>query len=500
MKNYRRKISQLTLFFLLLVGLSSSALAQQATTLQVKLDDSIATEPVSGRLLVFFSKRNQQPMNGPAWFGPEPFYGIDIQNVQPGSTITLDDSADGFPGPISKLASGEYVVQAILDHDFYQSNHARGDGNFHSRGQKVDIQGQPVQLVLDQVVKGAKYEDSEFVKFVEVKSKLLSEFHGREVVERAMVVLPASYSSEPDRRFPVYYEVTGFGGTLEQLQKRWKSGQQPPKKDQSEFIRVLLTGQCKWGHHVYANSATNGPRGDAFVNEMVPEIDRKFRTVPESTARFVGGHSSGGWSSLWLQVSYPDSFGGVWSTAPDPVDFRNWQGTDLYDASANVFYDTAGKEKPLARFGGRVMATYAKFTKMDDVLGRGGQIRSFDAVFSPLDSDGKPAICWDRETGTVDPKIVEYWKQYDISLLLKNNWSTLAPKLQSKLHVYMGDLDTFYLEGATKKLGERMKELGSDAVVEIFPGKDHGSLLTPQLRNRILNEISEQFWKHHPRS
>ena len=95
---------------------------------------------------------------------------------------------------------------------------------------------------------------------------------------------------------------------------------------------------------------------------------------------------------------------------------------------------------------------------------------------------------------------MEYWKQYDISLLLKNNWSTLAPKLESKIHVYMGDLDTFYLEGATIKLGERMEELGSDAVVEIFPGKDHSSLMTPTLRNRILKEMSDQFWKHHPKS
>ena len=488
------------LLVLLMLVFAVPAIGQQATTIEVKLAESAASEPVTGRLLVFLSKRNPQPMNGPAWFGPEPFFAMDVDAAEPGTTITLDDSADGFPEPISKLAHGDYFVQAILDHDFYQSNHARGDGNFYSKSQKVDIKSEPVQLVLDQKVDGPKYEDSKSAKFVEVNSKLLGTFHKREVKERAIVVLPPSYEQEPERRYPVYYEVTGFGGTLEQLQRRWQRGQRPAREGHTEFIRVVLTGQCKWGHHVYANSATNGPRGDAFVKEMIPEIDRQFRTVPEPTARFVGGHSSGGWSSLWLQVSYPETFGGVWSTAPDPVDFRNWQGTDIYQETANVFYDSEGKEKPLARIGGRIMATYAKFTKMDDVLGRGGQIRSFDAVFSPIGNDGKPAHCWDRATGQVDPKIVEHWKQYDISLLLKNNWSTLAPKLESKIHVYMGELDTFYLEGATKKLGERMKELGSDAVVEIFPDKDHSSLMTPALRNRILKEMSEQFWKHHPKS
>ena len=231
---------------------------------------------------------------------------------------------------------------------------------------------------------------------------------------------------------------------------------------------------------------------------MIPAIDKRFRTIPEPTARFVGGHSSGGWSSLWLQVTYPDTFGGVWSTAPDPVDFRDWQGTNIYEPQANVYYNQDGSKKPLARRGDRVLVSYPDFTVMDDTLGRGGQIRSFDAVFSPLGADGLPATCWDRETGIVKPEILKHWEKYDISLQLKRNWNELAPKLEGKLRVYMGSADTFCLEGATIKLGERLKELGSDAVVEIFEGKDHGSLLTPELRSRIKREMSDQFRKFHP--
>ena len=474
--------------------------AQPSHSFEVTLDKDVANKPVTGRLLVFISSQNPQPMNGPNWFGPEPFFGIDVKNVKPGDTIKVDDSANGFPDVLSKLPTGDYFVQAILDHDFYSANHANGAGNFYSKPQRINISGKSVSLTLNQVVPPTTYKDKDHLKFVQIKSKLLADFHNREVIERSLVVLPPSYSNQLDRRYPVYYVVTGFGGTLTQLQRQWSSGQQPPSSGQSEFIRVYLTGQCKWGHHVYANSTTNGPRGDALVKEMIPEIDRRFRTIAQPTARFVGGHSSGGWSSLWLQVAYPDFFGGVWSTAPDPVDFRNWQGTNLYAESPNVYVDEDGQKRPLARFGNRVMAYYQDFTNMDDVLGRGGQIRSFDAVFSPKRSDGQPAHCWNRETGIVNPDILEHWKKYDISLILKNSWSELAPKLKSKLHVMMGDKDTFYLEGATIKLGERMKELGSDAVIEIFPGKDHRNLLTPKLRNRILSEMSEQFWKHHPKS
>ena len=199
-----------------------------------------------------------------------------------------------------------------------------------------------------------------------------------------------------------------------------------------------------------------------------------------------------------MQVNYPDAFGGVWSTAPDPVDFRDWQGTNLYEDGANVYFDAAGQKRPLARNNGRVLVYYQNFSQMDDVLGRGGQIRSFDAVFSPLGDDGKPAKMWDRETGKVRPEILDYWTQYDISRKLQQNWSELQPKLAGKLHVYMGDEDTFYLENATRLLGERLKGLGSDAVVEMFPGKDHMNLLNSQMKARIMREMSQQFWKNHP--
>ena len=90
------------------------------------------------------------------------------------------------------------------------------------------------------------------------------------------------------------------------------------------------------------------------------------------------------------------------------------------------------------------------------------------------------------------------WEAYDIRLILEKNWATLGPQLAGKLHVFMGDADTFYLEGATILLKESLSQLGSDAVVEIVPDKDHGSLLTSELRDRIRREMSERYLKHHP--
>ena len=100
---------------------------------------------------------------------------------------------------------------------------------------------------------------------------------------------------------------------------------------------------------------------------------------------------------------------------------------------------------------------------------------------------------WGRETGAVDPRVVDAWKKYDINLKLEENWSTLGPKLEGKLHVIVGDRDNFYLEGATRKLAATLSQLGSDAQVTIVPGRDHADLMTPELYARIRREMSQSF-------
>ena len=179
------------------------------------------------------------------------------------------------------------------------------------------------------------------------------------------------------------------------------------------------------------------------------------------------------------------------------MDFRDWQGSSIYDGES-VFYEADGKtKKPLARVNGRILLWYPDFTKMDDAMGRGGQIRSFEAVFSPLGEDGQPRFAFDRETGLPDAEVIEYWKRYDIGLILQEKWAQMEEQLSGKIHVYMGDLDTFYLEEATRLLGERLKAIGSDAVVEMFPGKDHMNLVDRNLRHRIMLEMTKAFRKNH---
>jgi hypothetical protein len=292
------------------------------------------------------------------------------------------------------------------------------------------------------------------------------------------------------------YEIPGFGSSHKDGIGRYLEKGAEAAEGEEEFIRVKLSGQCKWGHHVYANSATNGPRGDALVREMIPQIDAAYRTVGQPHARFAMGHSSGGWASLWLQVNYPDEFNGAWGSAPDPVDFRDYQQVDLYrDPPLSLYIDESGARRPIARAGEKPILWYDAFGRMDDVLARGGQLRSFEAVFSPLGKDGLPQKLWDRAGGRIDPAVAKAWEAYDLRLVIERNWSVLKDKLAGKLHITMGSLDTFYLDGAVVRLAESLKALGNDAEVTIVPGKDHGGVFTPDYVKQMHRQMGERFRK-----
>ena len=172
------------------------------------------------------------------------------------------------------------------------------------------------------------------------------------------------------------------------------------------------------------------------------------------------------------------------------MDFRDFQKVDLYSPGVNAFKDPEGNRRPVARMGGRAVIFYDNFSKLEDVIGDGGQMHSFEAVFSPLDADSRPRALWDRATGAVDPVTAKAWEKYDIRLILERNWATLGPKLKGKIRVVTGEEDTFYLDGAAKLLKASLSSLGSDAVVELVPGRDHGTVMDAALAARFDREMN----------
>jgi len=476
----------------------------RATALEFKLsfDKAVSSVPFSGRVYVLLSKSQPKELpSGPNWFNPEPFFALDVKDWKPGAPLALGAGALGYPVPITKLAKGNYWIQAVMDFNRGARSFSAAEGNGYSQpiNQEVNPSSEKtIKLRLDQVFHERRFQDTDRIKLVDLESKLLSAFEGQPDRMRAGVVLPASFAQNPSWRYPVVYEIPGFGGT--HFMASFAEARRATDVAGVEMIWVMLDPSCRLGHHVFADSDNNGPYGRALIEELIPFIEKKFRGLSVPAGRFVTGHSSGGWSSLWLQVTYPDFFGGVWSTAPDPVDFRDFQRVNIYKPGANIFVDENGRNRPVARMNGRPLIYYKPFSDLEAVMGHGGQLGSFEAVFSPRGPDGKPRLLWDRTTGQIDAETAKSWERYDIRLTLERNWKTLGPKLAGKLHVYVGADDNFYLEGAVGLLQQSLMKLGSDARVEIFPGKDHRTLMDRTLRQRIAREMADQFRRHNPQT
>ena len=50
--------------------------------------------------------------------------------------------------------------------------------------------------------------------------------------------------------------------------------------------------------------------------------------------------------------------------------------------------------------------------------------------------------------------MAEQWKKYDLLDILKTNWSTLGPRSANKINVYVGDMDSYYLNDAVENLND----------------------------------------------
>jgi S-formylglutathione hydrolase FrmB len=306
------------------------------------------------------------------------------------------------------------------------------------------------------------------------QSPALTRFWTKPVTIDANVLLPPSYDRDKNRHYPTIYVVPGFDEPSTIDERPWLKRMATLR---TEFIVVSLKSMIDVHgeaiHQAFADSVNDGPWGTALTSEFIPQIDRRFRTIASPHGRFLFGHSSGGWSVLWLQVNYPGTFGGAWALSPDPVDFADFFGPNLtLHPPQNFYRDGAGREYGLDRVDDTDQETIRSSMLRWDWMQR--QIDTYDWVFGPRGKDGKPVPLFDHATGRIDGDVAAYWERhYDITHLLERRWSKDGPAIASRLHVYVGDQDTFHLDGAVRLLRDALASRGGHAEIEFVPGADH---------------------------
>jgi hypothetical protein len=422
--------------------------------------------------------------------------------------VRFDADTLADPLPFSRIKPGEYWVQVRLDVNHNAAyRYSDPDADYVSTPVKlqlptsapVDVTLQPEREVVRSIVapKPLTGDDAEknrqarvaneardaeadaHIKPIDFVSPALSEFWGKPMHVRGIVLLPPDYEASKEK-YPTVYRTEGFGGSLailplsaRQHYRLMKSGDTPP------MIRVFLDHSSPWGTHEFADSVNNGPWGFALTEELIPALEKQYRMDAKPSGRFTTGHSSGGWFAIWQQVRYPEVFGGTWARSPDPVDFRSFTGIDIYRDGANAYVRPDGSAQYLVRdASGKELVSFKEYSQQENVLGDyGGQIDSFDWVFSPKGVDGRPQPLFDRATGKVDPEVARYWREhFDISYLIRRDWKSLKPVLDGKIHLVIGTMDTFHLNEAAVLLDREMQKLGAKADFLFMEGRTHGNI------------------------
>jgi hypothetical protein len=492
------------------------AASQTEARFSISFTKARSEQPLDGRLLLLLST---DPSAEPRMqIGESPrtqmVFGMDVEAMRPDQPVTVAQSAFGYPlRSLRDVPAGEYYVQAVLHR--YETFHRadghtvklpmdrgegqhwnRAPGNLYSSPRKILLAASSgtISIVLDQEIPPIPPpKDTKYIRHLKIQSGLLTKFWGRPMYLRANVLVPEGFDTHPQVSYPLIISEDHFNADFEGF--RTKPPDPNLKPDYSErfhlsgynriqqeeaynlyqqwispgFPRILIA-EINHANPYYddsyaVNSANLGPYGDAIETELIPAIEKQFRGIGQGWARFVYGGSTGGWEAMAVQVFYPDHYNGAFVACPDPVDFRAYTTINLYN-DKNAFYmqgaHTRVAQPGMRDYLGRTFATVQSMNQLELALGSharsGEQFDIWQAVFGPVGEDGYPKPIFNKLTGEIDPAVAAYWKEhYDLSAILQRDWASLGPKLQGKLHIYVGSADTYFLNDAVYYLEDFLK-------------------------------------------
>jgi len=469
---------------------------------EISFSKAVHPDPITGRVYVMISGyKDPEPRFQTRQSRSSPFFGMDVENLDPGEAAVIDAEVLGFPlKSLREIPPGEYFVQGFVNiysefqrsdgHTIWLHNDQwegqqwnRSPGNIHSDVFKITInpsREQTVKLICDNVIPPVQIpQDTRWVKRIKFQSDILTKFWGQPIYLGATILLPRGYDENIDRVYPVNYQQGHFslrppggfrtddpGGDNPRARRGFEFYKAWIDEACPEMIYVTFQHPCPYFDDSYAvNSANCGPYGDAIMKELIPEVESKFRIIRDPWARVLEGGSTGGWEAMALQVFYPDFFGGAFIYCPDPVDFSDVEGVHVYE-DTNAFHRMLNWTKVIIpdsrRADGSLILTSQQIQQYELVLGTHGrsgeQWDIWQAVWGPVGEDGYTKLLIDKKTGKIDSEVAEYWKEnYDLRYILEKNWSTLGPKIKGKLYLYTGDMDTYYLNNPVHKLQEFME-------------------------------------------
>jgi Putative esterase len=258
-----------------------------------------------------------------------------------------------------------------------------------------------------------------------------------------LVYTPPGYDESPERRYPVVYVIQGYTGHVAMWWNRSAFRQPFPETADAMFasrvgppaIVVYVDAWTAYGGSQFVDSPGTGRYHSYLCDEVVPFVDKTYRTIPKAAHRAIMGKSSGGFGAMITPMLRPDLFGALATHAGDA----------LYEFCYIPEFPAAVRH--LRKYDGDIMRWWSgfrarvSFTQPEDMdlLGLLGVAACFSA-----DDDGTPVLPFNPVTGVMRPEIWQRWLDWDPVRMAPRYAEALRGL--SGIWIDAGTRDDFYLD------------------------------------------------------
>ncbi|MFT6995926.1 MAG: hypothetical protein ACJA1P_002671, partial [Maribacter sp.] len=243
------------LILLLLIATNNTLIGQQESSklaFTISVNEDLKTLFKSeGRLLIYVSETDEfEPRYVSVFNGKGHIFGKNIKNWDKNENKVLDGNHEWIKTAewgFNTVPQGVYYIQAVWNQNGDSESQINSPGNLYSESVKVNtLESQKTELTFSKTIPQRELEDHELVKFFEMQSQVLSKWWDKSIGVKASVLLPSGYNSNPDMRYPVRYNVAGYGGRYtrinsliknEEFMSWWTSDKAP------QIITVFLDGE-----------------------------------------------------------------------------------------------------------------------------------------------------------------------------------------------------------------------------------------------------------------
>ncbi|KAF2493678.1 hypothetical protein BU16DRAFT_528907 [Lophium mytilinum] len=514
----------------------------------ISVADGILKSATDGHVQLLFAPAGTNPLDdtdvtsSPNYFFGKNVFGLSTKHpviLSGGSNDTTDYGVFGWRNvSIDDVEPGDYSIQAFLN--IYEKA-VRADGSVVSvrfpcgdGAPGIGGYGTPITSLANITVTGKRqiehlvfnnvtesevftgheiggceqgnYEDTEFLKYVKIRSTVLSNWWNRDVYVGANVLLPHGYDAgDKSKRYPVVYAQghwpagkgafnypTYLDGAFAEA---WDTGtiaatNITEARATPKLILVTFRHENAFYDDSYAvNTANIGPWGDAINEELIPHLDSIYNTIAKPYARIQQGGSTGGWESIASVIYRPDLFGVCFSSYPDSLSFNRHQDIPLY-TNKNAYLTANGTPIVSIRdFDGNTqvdLASVAQENHWELTFGTssrsiGGQWDVWNAVFGVQGLNNYPLEPWDKVTGEIYHEAVEFWKPFDLANWVTSNWDSklkLGEVLKKRINVYVGLHDDYFLNEGVAEFQKAVEAKGGPgwANFTYLAGQPHGGI------------------------